>query len=69
MGLTTFSDSDYKKSKHLLAHENHFLGASLFKIKPGYIFDHFPHPVPQEIVNVEKLYFVFSRRQRKSQIF
>lgn len=59
---------DDEEPQHLLAHYHNFWRTSIFHVQSRDVFDHFSHPIPQKIENMQELDPVLSWREWKSEI-
>ena len=46
-----------KKSGDLFTNADYLFRLLLFLIQPGYVLDHLSHPIPKEIIDLNKLNF------------
>lgn len=63
--LATCNDEE---PQHLLAHYHDFWRTTILHVQSRDVFDHFSHPIPQKIENMQELNPVLSWREWKGEI-
>lgn len=59
---------DDEEPQHLLAHYHDFWRTAILHVQSRDVFDHFSHPIPQKIENMQELDPVLSWREWKGEI-